>query len=291
MARIEGLPPATQQVLRLAAVAGPPGRARPAAAVSELPDDELEQALRDAVAHHVLVADAAMPTCSGTRCCARRSTPSCCPASAAGCTPATPSCSPSTARRARRASSPTTPSPRTTCRSRSPLRCAAREADRRAAPAEAFLHIERALELWDAVPDAERVTGMTEIRLTTWAAWMASASGDPDRGIALGRRALDLAEHGPPRAHGHPVPPLRHAPAGAHRPRPGGARHQLPGGRAAPGLPTSRRRRRGRRPSTRRVLCRLDLWREAGASADTAMTIINGLIPTTPTSSARGPMP
>ena len=28
------------------------------AAVSELPDDELEQALRDAVAHHVLVADA-----------------------------------------------------------------------------------------------------------------------------------------------------------------------------------------------------------------------------------------
>ena len=58
MARIEGLPPATQQVLRLAAVAGRRVEHDLLAAVSQLPDDELDQALRDAVTHHVLVADA-----------------------------------------------------------------------------------------------------------------------------------------------------------------------------------------------------------------------------------------
>src|SRR6185437_5988641 len=58
MARIEGLPSATQQVLRLAAVAGRRVEHGLLAAVSELPDDELDQALRDAVTHHVLVADA-----------------------------------------------------------------------------------------------------------------------------------------------------------------------------------------------------------------------------------------
>ena len=45
-----------QRVLRIAAVAGRRVRARLLAAVSGLADDELEQALREAVAHHVLVA-------------------------------------------------------------------------------------------------------------------------------------------------------------------------------------------------------------------------------------------
>ena len=127
MARIEGLPPATQQVLRLAAVAGRRVEHDLLAAVSQLPDDELEQALRDAVAHHVLVADASdayvfrhallreaiyTELLPGERSRlharyakllrrARR-------------------------RRARRPSSPTTRWPRTTCRSRWPPRCGRR---------------------------------------------------------------------------------------------------------------------------------------------------------------------
>ena len=39
-----------------------------------------------------------------------------------------------------------------------------------------------------------------------------------------------------------------------------------------------------------RVLCRLDLWEEARTSADTAMTIIDGLDPDDADVSARGPM-
>jgi hypothetical protein len=63
---------------------------------------------------------------------------------------------------------------------------AAREADEREAPAELLLHAERALELWSAVPDAEAVAGAPEYKLTRMAAWAASATGDPDRGTALG---------------------------------------------------------------------------------------------------------
>src|SRR5688500_16205747 len=68
------------------------------------------------------------------------------------------------------------------------------EADDREAPAEVLLHAERAIELWRAVPDAEAVAGVDEGTVTRWAAWGASSTGDPDRGIALGRRALELAE-------------------------------------------------------------------------------------------------
>lgn len=71
---------------------------------------------------------------------------------------------------------------------------AAREADEREAPAELLVHAERALELWPAVPDAETVAGAPEYKLTRMAAWAASAMGDPERGSALGRRALELAE-------------------------------------------------------------------------------------------------
>ncbi|MGD9987514.1 helix-turn-helix transcriptional regulator [Pseudonocardia sp.] len=71
---------------------------------------------------------------------------------------------------------------------------AADEADRRGGPAEVLLHAERALSLWPAVPDAQEVTGVTEITITRWAAWAAAATGDPDRGVALAARAVELAD-------------------------------------------------------------------------------------------------
>jgi hypothetical protein len=116
----------TQQVLRLAAVAGRRVEHDLLAAVSQLPDDELDQALRDAVAHHVLVADASDAYVFRHALLREAIYTELLPASAAGCTPATPSSSPSTARRARRPSSPTTRWPRTTCRSRWPPRCGRR---------------------------------------------------------------------------------------------------------------------------------------------------------------------
>ncbi|NWJ73570.1 AAA family ATPase [Pseudonocardia sp. ICBG1122] len=71
---------------------------------------------------------------------------------------------------------------------------AAEEAHRRHGPAEMLAHAERALELWSAVEDPERLTGVTESALTREAAWAASASGDQERGIALGARAVRVAD-------------------------------------------------------------------------------------------------
>ncbi len=78
---------------------------------------------------------------------------------------------------------------------------AAEEARRRHGPAEMLAHAERALELWSAVEDPERLTGVTESALTREAAWAASASGDPERGTTLGARAVRVADlGGDPRA-------------------------------------------------------------------------------------------
>ena len=59
VARVEGLAAGTQRVLRIASVAGRRVHHDQLAAVAGVGIDELEQALRDAVAHHVLVAESA----------------------------------------------------------------------------------------------------------------------------------------------------------------------------------------------------------------------------------------
>ena len=281
MARIEGLPPVTQQVLRLAAVAGRRVEHDLLAAVSRAARRRARPG--PARCRHPPRARGRRERClrrSGTRCCARPSTPSCCPASAAGCTPATPSSSPST----REESAAAELAHHAVAAHDLPLALAAsvraaREAERRAAPAEVLLHVERALELWDAVPEPERVSGMNEVRLTTWAAWMASASGDPDRGIALGRRALDLAERGSDHA------------LTATLSRRYAMRLLELSGRDQEALEVSCRavELRAALPVTpetawaqavhARVLCRLDLWDEARASAETALEITGGLDP------------
>lgn len=71
---------------------------------------------------------------------------------------------------------------------------AAAEAARRSGPAEMSLHLERALDLWPSLPDPAQVSGTTEVRVTIEAAWAASTSGNPERGAALGRRAVELAD-------------------------------------------------------------------------------------------------
>jgi len=71
---------------------------------------------------------------------------------------------------------------------------AAREADELGAPAEELVHTERALMLWRAVPDPEQVAGIDELELTRWAARAAGASGEPDRAIAHSRTAIELGD-------------------------------------------------------------------------------------------------
>ncbi|WP_344481634.1 helix-turn-helix transcriptional regulator [Glycomyces endophyticus] len=81
------------------------------------------------------------------------------------------------------------------------LRCAlaasvraADEAVELAAPAEALLHIERALALLERVPAAQRPQGVTELRLTTRAAANAEASGEVKRAQTYSAAAVRLAD-------------------------------------------------------------------------------------------------
>lgn len=207
MARVDGLPTDTQQVLRIASVAGRRVRHDRLAAVSALPVDDLERALREAVTHHVLVPEATAPAegdayvfrhallreaiyhelLPGERSRLHGAYAALLAGNAAG------GGRPGESGRAAELAHHALAGHDLPLALAASVQAAA-EANDREAPAEMLLHAERAIELWPAVPDAEAVAGVDEGTLTRWAAWGASATGDPDRGIEFGRRALELAE-------------------------------------------------------------------------------------------------
>jgi DNA-binding CsgD family transcriptional regulator/tetratricopeptide (TPR) repeat protein len=69
---------------------------------------------------------------------------------------------------------------------------AARQAEEICGLAEARAHLERALALWPAVPDAARLTRLDRAGLCTWAAELASRTGAAPRAVELAREAIDL---------------------------------------------------------------------------------------------------
>jgi DNA-binding CsgD family transcriptional regulator/tetratricopeptide (TPR) repeat protein len=75
---------------------------------------------------------------------------------------------------------------------------AARQAEAVFGLAEAHAHLERALALWPAVPDAARLTGLDLAGLCTWAAEVASRTGAAPRAVELARKAIDLSRDGDP---------------------------------------------------------------------------------------------
>ena len=67
--------------------------------------------------------------------------------------------------------------------------------------AEALAHLERALALWPAVPDAAELVKLDLAELCSWAAELASETGAAPRAVELARRAIELVGGGdPPRA-------------------------------------------------------------------------------------------
>ncbi len=62
--------------------------------------------------------------------------------------------------------------------------------------AEAHVHLERALALWGAVPDAPALAGLDLARLSSWAAELASQTGAAPRAVELTHIAIDLIEQG-----------------------------------------------------------------------------------------------
>ena len=59
--------------------------------------------------------------------------------------------------------------------------------------AEALAHLERALRLWDAVPDAAALARLDLAELCSWAAELAGHVGAATRAVELARRAIELA--------------------------------------------------------------------------------------------------
>ncbi len=71
---------------------------------------------------------------------------------------------------------------------------AAQEAKQAGAPTESLHHLERALKLWDAVPEADRPAGMNEGTLLRKASYVAGGAGEPERSVAFARHAVKLAD-------------------------------------------------------------------------------------------------
>ncbi|HEX3816011.1 MAG TPA: AAA family ATPase [Mycobacteriales bacterium] len=67
---------------------------------------------------------------------------------------------------------------------------AADQAEKLGAPAAALGHIEQALRIWDAVPEADRPPGVDELTLLSEASYFAGTSGEPERAIAYARSAV-----------------------------------------------------------------------------------------------------
>ncbi|TNY37144.1 helix-turn-helix transcriptional regulator [Thermomonospora catenispora] len=71
---------------------------------------------------------------------------------------------------------------------------AARQAERVGAPAEAHEHYDRALSLWEAVPEPERTAGTDRVRLSLRAAAASAAAGDLRRARLRVQRLLESVD-------------------------------------------------------------------------------------------------
>src|SRR3954451_24692709 len=71
---------------------------------------------------------------------------------------------------------------------------AGRDAVAAFAPAEARRHLERALEMWWSLPDAEKWAGTDQADLLTLAARACSHSGDMPRALSLYQQALKVLD-------------------------------------------------------------------------------------------------
>jgi DNA-binding CsgD family transcriptional regulator/Tfp pilus assembly protein PilF len=197
--RLEALPHDARAVLRVAAAAGRHPGHRLLAAVTDLPEPALLEALRAAVTHHVLVHDnegyafrhalleeaAYADLLPGERTAlhlALAEALSADPSLAGGAAAAELAHHWGAAHRMPEALAAYV--------------AAGLEAERVSAFAEAGQHFERALEIWDLVEDAGERSELGLEAVVAHAAQNALVAGEPHRAVTLGRRALELAEAG-----------------------------------------------------------------------------------------------
>jgi DNA-binding CsgD family transcriptional regulator len=194
--RVERLSPAAQQLTRLASVVGRRFTHTRLSAAADVPGDDLDRALREAVAHNVLVTEESARAYAFRHALLRE-------AVYADLLPGERSRLHAQVARALAGEGGQGAAAALAHHSMeshdlpgalaASVR-AAREADEIGAPAEMLVHTERALQLWHAVADAEEVSGVDALTLTRWAARAAGASGEPDRAIAHSRSAIELVD-------------------------------------------------------------------------------------------------
>ncbi|HEV2778581.1 MAG TPA: AAA family ATPase [Actinophytocola sp.] len=200
LARVERLSPAAQQVVRVASVAGrevPHARLRAVIGLSELGTGELEEALREAIQHHILVVVGDWEVYSFRHALLRE-------AAYSDLLPgervrlhaayAKQFAAEQGTRGAAAALAHHSMESHAMAQALAASVAAAEEAERLGAPAESLKHIERALRLWDAVPEADRPSDVDELTLLRRALWVAGTSGEPERAIAYARSAVKLAD-------------------------------------------------------------------------------------------------
>jgi DNA-binding NarL/FixJ family response regulator/tetratricopeptide (TPR) repeat protein len=193
--RVGRLDPATQGLLRLAAAAGGDVVYSLLRATSEVPDRDSRESLRRAVEHGVLVVDqvtgsfrfrhallgeavyATILPGEREELHARLAEEL---ARRAGAEPA--ELAPHWAAAGRKAEALVTSVE------------AARQAEVVFGMAEARAHLERALALWEAVPDASGLAGIDRAELCSWTAELASQTGAAPRAVELAQKAIDHVE-------------------------------------------------------------------------------------------------
>jgi DNA-binding CsgD family transcriptional regulator/tetratricopeptide (TPR) repeat protein len=199
LARVERLTAPTQQLVRLASVVGRRFTHERVSAAADIPAGDLDEALREAVAHNVLVAEGSGQTYAFRHALLRE-------AVYADLLPGERSRMHARVALALAADDSQGAAAALAHHSmqshdlRGALAASVRaagEADEVGAPAEMLMHAERALQLWRAVEQPEQVGGVTELELTRRAARAAGAAGEPDRAIAHSRSAIELVDtHG-----------------------------------------------------------------------------------------------
>ncbi|MEV4316500.1 AAA family ATPase [Actinocrispum sp. NPDC049592] len=195
--RVERLSEPAQQVIRLASVAGRTVRHETLHDVGELDDRELEEALREAVQHHVLVLKGEGEQYSFRHALLRE-------AVYGDLLPGERVRMHAAYARYKMAHQDERGNAAAlayhSLESNSlPVAlmasvAAAKEATKLGAPGDALRHLEQALRLWDSVDESARPADTNELTLLRKASWAAGTSGEPERAIAYARSAVKLAD-------------------------------------------------------------------------------------------------
>ncbi|WP_216205969.1 helix-turn-helix transcriptional regulator [Amycolatopsis aidingensis] len=197
LARLERLSPETRRVLRVASVANGPASHAVLTEVSGLGELELDEAVREAVQHHVLVVDNGFyafrhalqrEAVYGDLLPGERSRMH-------GVYAARLLAQPEDTGRGRNArlayhSLQCNDLPTALAASKR----AADEAEELGAPGAALRHVEQALRIWDAVPAEQRPQGVDELQLLHHASYFAGTSGEPERAVAYARSAVQAID-------------------------------------------------------------------------------------------------